>query len=120
MRKKSSDSVKVRFLDKEAVIDKLKNITAKLCKEDDNIQGMYLFGSLVKDSYKPGSDADILVILKENKKPMPARMQEYLRFFLSAPVPVDVFVYTAKELDDMKSHGNRFISKITAEAMKLN
>jgi len=51
---------------------------------------------------------------------MPERMHEYLKSFLSAPIPVDVFVYTAKELDDMKNRGNRFIAKITAEAVKLN
>ncbi|MBI4335135.1 MAG: nucleotidyltransferase domain-containing protein [Candidatus Omnitrophica bacterium] len=120
MQKRSSDFAGVRFLDKDKVINKLRDITARLCKENNNIQGMYLFGSLVKNSYKPGSDADILVILKKDKKPMPERIQEYLRFFLSAPVPVDVFVYTAQELDNMKTCGNRFIAKITAEAVKLN
>ena len=45
----------------------------------------------------PGSDADILIVLKRDDKPFMDRIAEWSERF-SIEFPVDIFPYTEKEL----------------------
>ncbi len=97
MRKLFFPSCEARFLNKEKIVDALKKIAGRMA-EKPNVRGVYLFGSLVEGVYTPKSDADILVVLKADERNPRDRIPEYLRYFLDAPIPVDVFPFTEKEI----------------------
>jgi predicted nucleotidyltransferase len=118
-QKKLSSSVKVRYLNGPETIKKLRSIAKEICRKNDNISGIYLFGSLAKGIYSPGSDADILIILKQDNRRMIDRISGFLKFFLNSPVAVDIFPYTKDELQRMMSYKNSFLMQVWKEKIKL-
>lgn len=118
-QKKLSSSVKVRYLNAPEIIKELRSIAEEICKKNDNILGIYLFGSLSKQIYAPGSDADILIILKQDNRRIIDRISEFLKFFLNSHVAVDIFPYTREELQKMISYKNSFVLQVWKEKIKL-
>jgi predicted nucleotidyltransferase len=114
-----SNSVKVRFLDAPRIINELRAISKDIMKRDQNVLGIYLFGSLSKRNYSPRSDGDILIILGTDTRRFMDRIPYFLRFFLNAPIPIDVFPYTEEEMREMVSEGNLFITRIQHEGIPL-
>ena len=81
------------------------------------IERAMLFGSLQRGDAVPGSDADVLLVLGATGVPFSERAAVYRPEGVG--VPVDLFVYTRAELDDMLAGGNRFISRALAEGRDL-
>lgn len=77
-----------------------------------------LFGSLAKGNYTGRSDADILIVLKEDSRRFIDRIPPYLAAFLYADVPVDVFPYTEEELKQLRKE-NSFVERILDEKIIL-
>ena len=98
MLRRSSILQRARFLDKERVIEKLSKIARRAKSKDTNIKEIVLFGSIVNNTYTSMSDADILVVLHEDHTRFMDRIPKFLLLFANAPVPVDVFPYTEKEV----------------------
>lgn len=98
MQKRSSTLQKPRFLDKGKVIQKLSKLAHKAKLKDPNIKEILLFGSIINNTYTSRSDADILIILHEDNTRFMDRIPKFLFLFVNAPVPVDVFPYTEKEV----------------------
>ena len=117
MQVKSLGSVKIISLNKEAIIKKLKEKAKKL-KERDDVLEVYLFGSLVKGKAIPGSDADILILLRRSDKKFLDRIPEFLEFFRGVGIGVEVFPYTLEEFELMKKE-NLFLSEISSYMIKL-
>lgn len=109
---RSLSSVKVRFLDASKIIKELEKVSKEIHKQNSNISGIYLFGSLAMGTYVPGSDADILIILKDDKRRFIDRMPEFLRYFLYAPIATDIFPYTEKEIKERFSAKDFFITTL--------
>jgi uncharacterized protein len=61
------------------------------------VDEVVVFGSFERDTYAPGSDLDVLVVLRELPLSIRDRAGEYrpVRF----PVPVDLFAFTRSELE---------------------
>lgn len=118
-QKESLSFVRVKFLNAQKIIEELKSISRAIVEEDSNVAGIYLFGSLVKNSYAPGSDADVLVLLKEDNRRFIDRIPHYAKFFLDVSVPVEVFPYTEKEIKKMLQKDNYFINRIWKEKISL-
>jgi predicted nucleotidyltransferase len=114
-----SSSVRVRFLDVSRILERLKSISRDVLRRNSNVLGIYLFGSLVKGTYVPGSDADILIVLNEDNRRFIDRMPEFLRFFLNVPIAIDVFPYTSKEIEGMIADQNPFITTLWKEKTVL-
>lgn len=110
--RKSSSFVKVKFLDAPEIIRKLKLVSRDLLEKNKNVLCVYLFGSLAKGTYAPGSDADILIVLKKDDRRIMDRIPEFLRFFLGSFISTDIFPYTQDELKEMLSNGNPFITAV--------
>ena len=89
---------RARFLDKERIIEKLSKIARSAKSKDTNIKEIVLFGSIVNNTYTSMSDADILIVLFEDHTRFMDRIPKFLLLFANAPVPVDVFPYTEKEV----------------------
>jgi predicted nucleotidyltransferase len=69
--------------------------------EHPEIEEIVVFGSFANDTYAPGSDLDLFIILKDSNRSVRDRIPDYLpnRF----PVPVDVFPFTRKEMEVLSS-----------------
>lgn len=95
----SSNSAKVFWLDQESLLREIHKVARQLGDENENILKIILFGSLAEKRAVPGSDADILIILREDSKAFMDRIAEWLdRFALD--FPVEVFPYTEEELEN--------------------
>lgn len=94
----SLNSVKVFWLEQEKLRKEICKVAVRMGKEDKNILKIILFGSLAEKRALPGSDADILIILKADDKPFLDRIAEWSDRF-SVDFPAEVFPYTEKELN---------------------
>ncbi len=119
MPKRSYDTVKIKSLNKNKVLRKLKHVAGGIIKENPKVMEVSLFGSLAKGNYTGKSDADILIVLKEDSRRFIDRIPPYLAAFLYADVPVDVFPYTEEELKQLDMKKNSFIKRIQDEKIIL-
>ena len=118
MAEKSYDTVKIKSLNMDKVLRKLKHVARDIIKKDPKVMEISLFGSLAKGNYTGRSDADILIVLKEDSRRFIDRIPRYLSSFLYADVPVDVFPYTEEELKQLRKE-NLFIKRILDEKIIL-
>lgn len=118
MQQKSFNSVKVSYLNGRVVLLQLRK-AASCLKQNANIVKIYLFGSFVRGDYRPGSDADISIILKQDHRRIIDRIPEYLDYFSEVSVPVDIFPYTLEEIEKMKASNNPLWREIVTTGVEL-
>lgn len=96
MHRASSPSVRIISVGLDAPEKALEEYVQAIRRRPEVLQ-VVLFGSLATGRYAPGSDVDLLLVLAASPKPFHERIPDYLpeRF----PVGVDVFPYTAEEID---------------------
>ena len=109
--------VKVTFLRAEPIIAALRDRAEKLLVANEEVVEVGLFGSLVRGNYCPGSDADLLVILRKDPRRFVDRLDEFLIHFSSLGISVDVFPYTVEELQALKETG--LVKSALAERVTL-
>lgn len=114
---KSSNSVKVFFADKNRVLREVKDYAAKLRRASPEVLKIGLFGSYATGTFSPGSDVDLLIILRKSSKRFLDRIPDYFPENLS--VGCDLFPYTAKEIETMKEEKNFWIRHVLHEAIWL-
>jgi uncharacterized protein len=91
----SSSSVVVKSVDAEAVRRAADAYAAELLARPE-VEEVVVFGSFERDTYAPGSDLDVLVVLRDSAVPMSDRAPAYRPALF--PVPLDVFPLTRAEL----------------------
>ena len=94
----SLNSVKVFWLEQEQLVEEIHKVASEIGEANENVLKIILFGSLAERRGVPGSDADILIILKTDDKPFMDRIAEWSERF-SIDFPVEIFPYTKKELN---------------------
>ncbi len=119
MRVRSSDSVKIFSLEVDEIIEKLQESVRRLKSSCNDVIEVYLFGSLAKGDFVPGSDADIMVLLRDSKDKFIDRIGKYMDFFSDIEIGVDIFPYTIEELDRAKREEDPFIKEILSHKIKL-
>ncbi len=117
MRKRLLDTVKVYSLNREEIINKLTSLAQRLLEENKNVLRVILFGSLASKGHSPRSDIDLLVVLSDDNRRRMDRIPEFLRYFLEVGHPVDVLVYTAKEIEDEKEES--FLKRVLGQGVLL-
>lgn len=89
-------------MDTSAIIKNLKKY---------NPEKIILFGSWAWG--KPGPDSDVdLLVAKDTKKNPYKRIPEARRFLRSVDSPVDILVFTPREIEERLEEGDFFISDI--------
>lgn len=114
---KSLGSAKIISLDVESVREKLKKVARNLNKQDKNVLSVWLFGSIARGDALPGSDADILIVLRDSALSLPERMTRFMDYFAGLGLDIDIFPLTEKELEEKKN--DLFWKKILAERLRL-
>ncbi len=117
MQQKLSHSVRIRYFDKKLVEESLRGYLKEMEEKHPEVERVLLFGSFVRSECVPGSDIDLLVILSESEESFLERIPRFLpsRF----PVGVDVFPYTAEEVEKMMREGNFFIRRALEEGVEV-
>ena len=92
----SLNSVRVFWLKRDELIEALKKRAQEVGKSDPKVVKIVLFGSLAEGRAVPNSDADVLILLKKDDRPIFDRISEYLEKF-DIGFPVEVFPYTVDE-----------------------
>ncbi|HEV8641939.1 MAG TPA: nucleotidyltransferase domain-containing protein [Methylomirabilota bacterium] len=97
-------TVRITYFDKEAVHRALQEYVSALVERHPELEEVILFGSLVAGTPVPGSDVDLMLILRDSDRPFLERIARFppSRF----PVDVDVFPYTRAEIERMTAEGN--------------
>jgi len=95
----SSNSVRVFWLKADQLIEDLKRTAEEVGRKEENVVKIILFGSLAEGKAVPGSDADILILLKSSEKPFLSRIAEWVEKF-SIDFPVEIFPFTIEESDN--------------------
>ncbi len=99
VREKSYGSVKIFWLDRDYINRQLGAAVDSL-RTDPNVVQIILFGSFAEDRAVPGSDVDILIILKPDSWRFIDRTVTFSDAFSYLGIAVDVFPYTVDELDN--------------------
>lgn len=89
-------SVRVFWLKQDELIEHIRHVACRVGNADPNVLKIVLFGSLAEGRAVPGSDADILLILRNDPRRFMDRIPEWIER-LSIGFPVDAFPYTAAE-----------------------
>ena len=96
VEEESLSSVRVFWLKQDELIEHIRRVAERVGSADPNILKIVLFGSLAEGRAVPGSDADILIILRHDPRRFMDRLPEWVGR-LSIDFPVDVFPYTEAE-----------------------
>ena len=92
---KSYGSVRVFWLQREEAIKRLKSAAENLIMERPEVEEAVLFGSLNEGKAIPGSDADLLIVVKKKHE-----TEDYIDYFADVGIPCDLFCYTREELEE--------------------
>lgn len=117
MLKRSFGTVKVFSLDRPAIRRALEDLVKQRYRPDPNVAAVYLFGSFARGNAVPGSDVDLLVVVRDDQRPPRDRIPDYLPH--GFPVGVDVIPWTQAELDERLAAGDRMAHAILAEGQAL-
>ena len=109
MHEKSYGSVKVFESDVASVQKALSSYTEELSRRKE-VLGVWLIGSYHRQDFTPFSDADVVIVVKSSEKRFIDRYSEYAPDALS--VPLDIFVYTIEEVEEMRRSGHSFWKEI--------
>ena len=118
VQKKSYGSVKVFWLNKEFLKEKLKESAHKLIQEKPEVEKVVLFGSLAKNCATAFSDADILIAVAFSDKRFIDRPDEFRKYFEGLGLSVDLFVYTQEEIAQDMPFAERALSGAECLAMR--
>ena len=110
-------SVRVRYLDRDAVLAALRELATRLGTERPEIQEIRLFGSLARGQRNPFADADLLIVLDASDLPPRERIPLYKP--TRVPVPMDLTICTRDELTFELAAGNRFLKRVLGESLVL-
>lgn len=116
-RTKSSPSVRVFYLNRPKTIQRLRQAIARLRSQHPEIERAVLFGSLCRGDAVPGSDADVLLVLRESALPFRERSVYFTPQNIG--IGIDIFAYTRSELDAMYTAKNTFVRRALREGMDL-
>jgi predicted nucleotidyltransferase len=93
-------SVEIKSVDAKEVRRRADEYARELFATQLAVEEVIVFGSFANNTYAPGSDLDLFIVLNEANE----RLRERVRQFLPTrfPVPVDVFPFTRAEMEELR------------------
>lgn len=90
--------VRVFRLDRTGVVARLDSAAGRLMAAQPEVLQITLFGSLARGDAAPGSDADLLIIVRDGAARFLERAVALSPYFDGVGVGCDLFVYTESEV----------------------
>lgn len=78
-----------------------------------------LFGSLARGDARPGSDADLFVVVRDGAGPFLDRLGDLAREFGGVGVGCDVIAFTESETHALRARGDAFNRAVFDEGVPL-
>lgn len=95
----SSGSVKAFFLDRDAILKRLKDASGEASRIFPKIQEIRLFGSVARGEDTGLSDVDIFILADDAEGNPIERIKPYFRFFSDRiDIAIDILVATKDEI----------------------
>lgn len=112
------------FVDREAVIERLCACARELKAEQRGVVAVYLFGSFAAGMATPHSDADVVVEVADEDGGTGTRMRRKVwdaafDAFLKAPVAVDLFVLSSRQMRRDQRSGRGVAAAVSREGLRL-
>jgi predicted nucleotidyltransferase len=110
-------SVRVISPDWTAIREGLQSWADGLVAVERNVLGVLLYGSLARDDHVPGSDGDLMLVVKQSRETPDERPAHYQTPRVG--IPVDLTVYTEEELSRLLDERLPFLERAIAEGRWL-
>ena len=102
----------LRWPDRAAVQEALRRWAERVAAARPEVLRVGYFGSYARGRWGPGSDLDVVVVVRGSDRPWPSRGLEFPAEDL--PVPAEVLVYTEREWNGGQSP---FLRRLRAEVV---
>ena len=112
-------SVRVFRLDRDGTIARLRERAKRLLAASPDVVEVRLVGSLARGDARPGSDADLLVLLTDAHGSLLDRAARLAPYFAGAGVGCDVLAYTEAEWAQLQRERRRIVGAADAEGIVL-
>jgi predicted nucleotidyltransferase len=112
-------NVRVFRLDGVRVVAALRERARALLESRLDVVEVRLFGSLARGTARPGSDADLFVVLRDGAGPFLDRLPGLAREFAGAGVGCDVIAFTESESRALKDRAGAFARAVFDEGLLL-
>jgi predicted nucleotidyltransferase len=113
-------SVRVFRLDREGVLARLRERARQVLERRPDVVEIRLFGSLARGDARPGSDADLFVVLRDGAAPPLERSADLAREFGGLGLGCDVIACTESEARTLAGRGGRFARAVFTEGLRLS
>jgi len=112
-------SVRVFRLDREGTLARLRRRARTLLEQRPDVLEVRLFGSLARGEARPGSDADLFIVLRDGAPPFLDRIPDLTRYFAGLGIGCDVIAYTESECRALAERHDGFARAVLDEGMPL-
>ncbi|MGH7803825.1 MAG: nucleotidyltransferase domain-containing protein [Candidatus Binatia bacterium] len=112
-------SVRVFRLDREGVLSRLRERAQDVVRSDPRVREVRLFGSLARGDAKPGSDADLFIVVRDGAPPFLERIANLAKRFTGVGIGCDVIAYTESERAALAERHDRFARVVLEEGVVL-
>jgi predicted nucleotidyltransferase len=106
-------------LDRAGILARLAEAARRLVRERPEVSEVLLFGSLARGDARPGSDADLLIVVSDSASAFLDRAAQYLGAFSNVGVGCDVIVYTEAEARRLRGEGSALLRATETEGLLL-
>lgn len=113
------NNVRVFRLDREGVLPRLRERARVVLERRPDVVEVRLFGSLARGDARPGSDADLFVVLRDGAPPFLERLAGLSREFGGVGIGCDVVAYTESEARALAKRGDTFARAVFGEGQVL-
>jgi predicted nucleotidyltransferase len=111
--------VRVFRLNRDATVARLRERARALLQIRADVLEVRLFGSLARGEARPGSDADVFIVVRDGAGSALERSADLARYFAGTGIGCDVIVYTESELRQLRDRRGRFAGAVEEEALTL-
>ena len=101
-------NVRVFKLDNAALVRRLTERACALLEHRPDVVEVRLFGSLARGEGRPGSDADLFIVVRDGAAPLLERSSELARAFEGVGVGCDVIAFTESEMQGASARNDPF------------
>jgi len=106
----------VRFLNRDRVLADLRGATAEAKARHPEIARVFLFGSLVRGNWTADSDADLIVVVRQE---FPGILERSRYQVHTSAIPTDSLVYSEREFDQLSRDPSSFLGRNLPTALEL-
>lgn len=92
----------------------------KISAQSTQVSHVYLFGSRLRDDWRPDSDYDMLIVLKKKERSIIDGLYDaVIDVLLSTGKLVSLKIFSSEEFDRLKSIGTPFITNVLTEGKEV-